>query len=166
MKIIYIVPKIDEEKNLAIWYYGKGKIAEILYKSRKISIVAPNVVFLKDDDRKQIRNKRALKKIVSDNYISDSQLYEHNKNHWNLDWFGEFDFIYENMQNGSTEMLGNDECYSYTDAVKFAKSKILDNNFWIDTNKLIKKVTTINANENWVKYIINEEKFTFPIKIK
>ena len=55
--------------------------------------------------------------------------------------------------------MSNDERYYYTDSIEFAKSKILDVNFWIDTAKPIKKVTTINTNENWLRFFIKQENF-------
>lgn len=164
MKVDYFV-KQEKCKNLAIWYYGKGRIAEITYLNRKITIVSPDTIFLKSNDGKSIKNKFALNYLHSEDFTSDEQLYNHNNSNFGLDFFGEFDFIYENIQNGSTELMSNDERYYYTDSIEFAKSKILDDNFWIDTAKPIKKVTTINTNENWLRFFIKEEKFFHPKEI-
>lgn len=158
MKVDYFV-KQEKCKNLAIWYYGKGRIAEITYLNRKITIVSPDTIFLKSNDGKSIKNKSALNYLYSEDFTSDEQLYNHNNSNFGLDFFGEFDFIYENIQNGSTELMSNDERYYYTDSIEFAKSKILDDNFWIDTAKPIKKVTRINTNENWLRFFIKEENF-------
>lgn len=159
MKIKYIVEQISEEKKLPLWYFRAKTICEITYKNRKISIIAPDKICLQTCDGIFLRNTEAINYIQSQKISNDEQLFNFLYLYDNI---GKFDFIYENIQNNATEKLNNDECFTYSDALEFAKEKILNDKFWINTSKTIKKVTTIGVSENWLKYVVYEEKFVLP----
>lgn len=161
MRTKYIVRKIDNGKNLPIWYYGKGNLVEIVHFNRKIIIKPTDYIRIVDEFGKRRQGLKAIKVVESLGLSNDNDLYEHNdKVHF--DFFGEFDFIYINLQNRAEESLFNDEVPTYTEAIKYAQSIIKKDSFWIDTAKPISKVTTIGANSNWVKYVIMEETFVPP----
>jgi len=162
MRTKYIVRKIDKGKNLPIWYYGKGIIAEIVHLNRKIIIKPTDYIRITDESGKSCRGSKAIKVLESFGFSNDNELHEHNKKVYCFDFFGEFDFIYINLLNGAEESLSNDEVPTYTEAIKYAQSIIKKDKFWIDTTKPIKKVTTVGAPENWVRYVVLEETFIPP----
>lgn len=160
MKTRFFVKKLDKDKELAIWYYGRGIIAEIEHLNRKILIKTTDSIYIIDETGKRLRKLNAYKTLEKLGLLNDSDLYKHNNKVF-YDFFGEFDFVYINMQNGAEEELGNDEMFSYTKAVKYAQSTIKRDKFWIDTEKPVKRVTTIGVNEKWLKYV-NGEPFVPP----
>lgn len=163
MRTKYIVKKNDNGKNLAIWYYGQGIIAEIVHLNRKIVIKVSDTIRIIDDSGKSLQKSKAFNSLKTLGLSNDIELYNHNDKYF-YDYFGEFDFVYVNLLNGAEETLSNDEVPTYTDAIKYAQSIIKDDKFWINTDKPIKKVTTIGANENWLKYVIYEETFVPPTR--
>ena len=163
MRTKYIVKKIDEGKKLAIWYYGQGAIAEIIHLNRKIVIKVSDYIRIVDESGKCLQKSKAFNALKTLVFSNDTDLYNHNDKYFH-DYFGNFDFVYVNLLNGAEEILGNDEVPTYTEAIKYAHSIIKDNKFWIDTDKQINKVTTIGANENWLKYVIYEETFVPPTR--
>lgn len=163
MRTKYIVKKNDIGKNLAIWYYGQGVIAEIVHLNRKIVIKAPDSIRIIDDSGKRLQKSKAFNALKTLGLSNDIELYKHNENFF-FDYFGNFDFAYINQLNGAEETLSNDEVTTYTDAIKYAQSIIKDDDFWIDTDKQINKVTTIGVNENWIRYVIHEETFVPPTR--
>lgn len=165
MRTKYIIRKIDKEKELAIWYYGQGAIAEVVHLNRKIVIKASDDIRIIDDSNKRLQKSKAFNALKTLGLSNDIELYKHNEKVF-FDYFGNFDFVYINLQNGAEESLCNDEVPTYTDAIKHAQLIIKDDKFWIDTAKPIKKVTTIGANENWIRYIVMEEVFVQPTKGK
>lgn len=163
MRTKYIFRKIDKGKELPIWYYGKGIIAEIVHLNRKIVIKPTDYIRITDEAGKCRRKSKAIKVLELFSFSNDDELYEHNKKVYH-DFFGEFDFVYINLLNGAEESLSNDEVPTYAEAIKYAQSVIKEEKFWVDTAKPIKKVTTIGATENWVKYVVMEDTFVQPMK--
>ncbi|MBR2369300.1 MAG: hypothetical protein IKA83_04000 [Paludibacteraceae bacterium] len=163
MRTKYIVRKVSKEKELAIWYYGKGVIAEVVHLNRKIVIKSPDCIRIIDNNGKRLRNSKAFRTLELFKLSSDSELYKRNMDKFFYEYFGEFDFVYINLLNGAEELLSNDEVLTYTKAIKYAQSTIKNDKFWINTNKQIKKVTTIDVNMNWLSYVIYEETFV-PLK--
>lgn len=155
--------KNDNGKNLAIWYYGQGVIAEIVHLNRKIVIKASDAIRIIDDSGKRLQKTKAFNTLKTLGISNDIELYKHNEKVL-FDYFGDFDFVYINQLNGAEELLSNDEVSTYTEAIKYAQSIIKDDKFWIDTDKQINKVTTIGVNENWLRYVIYEESFVPPTR--
>lgn len=155
--------KNDNGKNLAIWYYGQGVIAEIVHLNRKIVIKASDAIRIIDDSGKRLQKTKAFNTLKTLGIPNDIELYKHNEKVL-FDYFGDFDFVYINQLNGAEELSSNDEVSTYTEAIKYAQSIIKDDKFWIDTDKQINKVTTIGVNENWLRYVIYEESFVPPTR--
>lgn len=165
MRTKYIVRKNDKGKDLAIWYYGKGVIAEVVHLNRRIVIKAPESIRIIDDSGKRLQKSKAFNALKTLGLSNDIELHKHNEKVF-FDNFGDFDFVYINQLNDVEELLSNDEVSTYTDAIKHAQSIIKDDKFWIDTAKPIKKVTTIGVNENWLRYVVYEETFVPPAREK
>lgn len=165
MRTKYIIRKIEKGKELPIWYYGQGVIAEIVHLNRKIAIKASDAIRIIDDSGKRLQKSKAFNALKTMGLSNDIELYNHNDKYF-YDYFGNFDFVYINLLNGAEETLSNDEVSTYTEAIKYAQTIIKDNKFWIDTDKQINKVTTIGANENWIKYVVMKETFVQPTKNK
>ena len=163
MRTKYIVKKNSNGKNLAIWYYGQGVIAEIVHLNRKIVIKASDAIRIIDDSGKRLQKSKAFNALKTLGLSNDIELYRHNEKVL-FDYFGDFDFVYINQLNGAEELLSNDEVSTYTEGIKYAQSIIKDDKFWINSDKQINKVTTIGVNENWLRYVIYEKSFVPPTR--